>query len=177
MKHFVTAVRNYLATRSRREQLLLSCGGALLVLSLGYWLAWQPLMQARANSAARVQQAEQSLASVNRMAAELERVRTRPAETAGATVGAQSLPLLINTLASDAGLAIASLEPSADNRSAGLRMDAVPMTDLLAWLQQLEAQPDVVLEQITLSAQAQENGHESGRVNASLRIAQGQTGG
>ncbi len=167
----VTTFKRYLARCTRREQMYLLTAGVLLTLTAGWLLVWQPVFNARAASESRLQYAEQNLAQVNTLAAELAAIRNDMSEASTQATSVQPLPQVLNTLAAQIGLPVSSLEPAADNQSAGVRFDAVSMPLLLAWLAELESTPGIRIEQLTLSpASGTQVAGDAGPVNASLRV-------
>ncbi|MDO8908582.1 MAG: type II secretion system protein GspM [Pseudohongiella sp.] len=160
----------YLMRYSQREQLLLLLCG-FLVLATVLWLTiWQPVMAARSASEARLAYAAVALEEVNMLAAELEYLRQSSVNPDVQADAAQSLPQLLNSLAAQSGIVVASLEPAADNRSAGVRFDAVAMPDLLAWLAELESQTGIQLEQLTIAPVSSNRVAGNQSVNATLRV-------
>lgn len=143
--------KHFKARYNRREQLLLLLCGAVVTLWLLWMFVWQPVMAARATSETRLVYAAASLDDVNTLAAELEYLRRSSVDNNDAAGATQSLPQMLDTLSARMGLVAASLEPAADNRSVGLRFDSVALSDLLQWLAELESQPGIRLEQITIA--------------------------
>ena len=162
--------KRYLARCTRREQVSLLALSVLVVLTAGWLLIWQPVFAARSASEARLMSAQDTLAQVNGLAAELlQRRGAAPALSVQAS-STQSLPQVLNTLAAQMGIAVASLEPAADNQSAGVRFDAVSMSLLLAWLAELESTAGIRVEQLTLTPASANQSSVGELINASLRI-------
>lgn len=170
MTSVLASIKRYLARCTRREQVCLLAGSILVVFTAGWLMIWQPVFAALAMSESRVMSAEDDLAQVNNLAAELVQLRSASAALTTQTASVQSLPQLLNTLAAQSGIAITSLEPAADNQSAGARFDAVSMPLLLAWLAQLESTPGVRVEQLTLTPASASQAAVSELINASLRV-------
>jgi type II secretory pathway component PulM len=133
-------------------------------------MLWQPVMNARLLTESRLGFAQQSLAQVNTLAAELEYLRQTNVDASAQAGATESLPQMLNALSAQMGIAVASLEPAAGNRSAGVRFDAVVMPNLLAWLAELEAQAGIELEQITITPVSATGTGVSQSVNAILRV-------
>lgn len=168
---FATNMPSSFATRySQREQLLLLFCGFLVLLTVLWLMIWQPVMNARSASEARLAYALTSLEEVNVLAAELEYLRQSNVNPEVRTNTAQSLPQMLNTLSAQIGIMVASLEPAADNRSAGVRFDAVAMSDLLAWLAELESRTGIQLEQLTITPVSGNRAAGNQSVNATLRV-------
>lgn len=170
MSAVVTTITRYLARCTRREQVYLLVAGVMITLTVGWLLLWQPVFDARAASESRLLAAEQTLAQVNSLAAELAMFRRDMADETTQQSSSQSLPQVLNTLAAQIVIPIAALEPAADNQSAGLRFDAVSMSLLLAWLAELETLPGMRVEQLTMTPVAGNSATGEAQINASLRV-------
>jgi type II secretory pathway component PulM len=166
----ISTPKRYLARCTRREQVSLLAGSVLVVLTAGWLLIWQPVFSARSASQARLMSAQDTLAQVNGMAAELAQLRSAAPGVSVQASSTQSLPQMLNTLAAQMGIAVASLEPAADNQSAGVRFDAVSMSLLLAWLAELESTAGIRVEQLTLTPAGANQSSVGELINASLRI-------
>ncbi|TFH71684.1 hypothetical protein E3V39_14500 [Gammaproteobacteria bacterium LSUCC0112] len=170
MSAVVTTIKRYLARCTRREQVYLLVAGVMITLTVGWLLLWQPVFDARAASESRLLAAEQTLAQVNSLAAELAIFRRDMADESPQPSSSQSLPQVLNTLAAQIAIPIAALEPAVDNQSAGLRFDAVSMSLLLAWLAELETLPSMRVEQLTMTPVAGSSATGEAQINASLRV-------
>lgn len=166
----ISAPRRYLARCTRREQVSLLAGSVLVVLTVGWLLIWQPVFAARSASEARLMSAQDTLAQVNGLAAELAQLRSAAPAASVQASSTQSLPQVLNTLAAQMDIAIASLEPAADNQSAGVRFDAVSMPLMLAWLAELESTAGIRVEQLTLTPTSANPPTVGDLINASLRV-------
>ena len=166
----VQILMRYLVRCTRREQVMLISTGVLSLVCLLWLGAWEPAKAARHAAESRLHQAEQTLDDVSRLAADLELLRQQ--STAAPEQSDLSLPQLLSALASETGIPMAALEPSADNLSAGVRFDAVSMENLLGWLAQLETQHLVLVEQINVTPLAVNRplAPADNLVNASLRV-------
>jgi len=162
--------KRYLARCTRREQVSLLTGSVLVVLTVGWLLIWQPVFAARSASESRLISAQDTLARVNGLAAELAQLRSAAPAASVQASSTQSLPQVLNTLAAQMDIAIASLEPAADNQSAGVRFDAVSMSLLLAWLAELESTAGIRVEQLTLTPASANQSSVGELINASLRV-------
>lgn len=156
-------VQTWLQQKSPREQLILLAGLGVVVLYLLWLLLWQPMMQARALSAQRVTNAEQSLLAVRSLARELASVRATTTSAAG---GTGNLAQSLDESASALGLRITSLEPAADNSSVAVRLNDVSMATVLTWLSGIESSGVMSIDSLTLSP-VQTPGHVT--VNLRLR--------
>jgi general secretion pathway protein M len=160
----------YIKRCSPREQLLLLVCAVLVSVTVFWLMLWQPVMNARLLTESRLVFAQQSLAQVNTLAAELEYLRQSNVDASVQVGVTESLPQMLNALSAQMGITVASLEPAAGNLSAGVRFDAVVMQNLLAWLAELEAQAGIELEQITISPVSATDTGVSQSVNATLRV-------
>lgn len=170
MTNRFSAITRHMTRYTQREQLLLLLCGLLVTFTLLWLLLWQPVMAARSASEARLAFAAESLDEVNMLAAELEYLRQSTVNSNEPSDAAQSLPQMLDTLSAQIGIVAASLEPAADNQSAGVRFDAVVMPDLLAWLAELDAQPGIQLEQMTIAPVSNNSSTGNQTVNATLRV-------
>ncbi|HDZ10503.1 type II secretion system protein M [Pseudohongiella sp.] len=156
-------VRAWLQLKTPREQLILLAGLSVVLTYLVWLLLWQPMSQARALSAQRVANAEQSLLSVRVLAQELASARASAASGNSGTGG--NLAQSLDESASALGLRIASLEPSADNSSVAVRLNDVSMATVLAWLSDVESSGVMSIDALTLSPV-----QTPGNVTVSLRL-------
>jgi type II secretory pathway component PulM len=167
----VRMVMRYLVRCTRREQVMLITTGMLALVCLLWLGAWEPAKAARLAAESRLNQAEQTLDDVSRLAAELEHLRQQ-SSASPESPGNQSLPQLLSELASETGITLAALEPSVDNLSAGVRFDAVSMESLLGWLAQLETRHVILVEQLSVTPLTANRplAPADNLVNASLRV-------
>lgn len=155
-------VRNWLQTKTAREQLILLSGLGVVLVYLIWVLMWQPMLQARTLSAQRAANAEQSLIAVRSLAQQL--VSARMTGASGDT-GTGNLARTLDESASELGLRISSLEPSADNSSISVRLNDVGMATVLAWLYDIESNGTMSIDSLTLSPV-----RTPGNVAVSLRL-------
>ncbi|MBC54879.1 MAG: hypothetical protein CMQ34_13710 [Gammaproteobacteria bacterium] len=155
-------MKTWVQQKTPREQLILLAGLGVVMVVLVWQLLWQPMLQAKALSAQRVSNAEQSLLAVRSLAGEL--VSARASSTAG-TGGSVNPAQLLDESASALGLRIASLEPAADNSSVAVRLNDVSMATVLAWLYDIENSGNMNIDSLTLSPVT-----TPGNVTVSLRL-------
>lgn len=155
-------VKTWLQQKTPREQLILIAGLGMVLTYLVWLLLWQPMLQARALSAQRVINAEQSLLAVRTLAQELAVARTTSASGAR---GTGNLAQSLDESASALGLRIAALEPAADNSSVSVRLNDVSMSTVLAWLSDIESSGAMSIDSLTLSPM-----QTPGDVTVSLRL-------
>jgi len=162
-------VLRYLLRCSRREQALLIVTSVLVLLAFLWLGAWQPVQAARHAAELRVMQAEQTLDEVNMLANQLEQLQVNPTQQVSTLSLPQSLPQLLSNLAAESGINLSALEPAADNLSAGLRFEAVAMGSLLGWLDQLENQHHIFIEQLNVAPLLDTAGSNAAGLNTADR--------
>jgi type II secretory pathway component PulM len=162
-------VLRYLLRCSRREQALLIVTSVLVLLAFLWLGAWQPVQAARHAAELRVMQAEQTLDEVNMLANQLEQLQASPSQQMSTSSLPQSLPQLLSHLAAESGISLSALEPAADNLSAGLRFEAVAMGSLLGWLDQLENQHHIFIEQLNVAPLLDTAGSNAAGLNTADR--------
>lgn len=155
-------IKSWLQQKTPREQLILIAGLGMVLTYLVWLLMWQPMLQARALSAQRVTNAEQSLLAVRTLAQELAVAR---ATSASGARGTGNLAQSLDESASALGLRIAALEPAADNSSVSVRLNDVSMSTMLAWLSDIESSGAMSIDSLTLSPV-----QTPGNVTVSLRL-------
>lgn len=155
-------IKTWLQQKTPREQLILLAGLSVVLIYLVWLLLWQPMLQARALSVQRVNNAGQSLLAVRSLAQELAAAR---ASSASGGSGTGNLAQSLDGSASALGLRIAALEPSADNASVSVRLNDVSMATVLAWLYDIESGGGMRIESLTLAPLT-----TPGNVNVSLRL-------
>ena len=162
-------VLRYLLRCSRREQALLIVTSVLVLLAFLWLGAWQPVQAARHAAELRVMQAEQTLDEVNMLANQLAQLQVNPTQQMSTSSLPQSLPQLLSHLAAESGISLSALEPAADNLSAGLRFEAVAMGSLLGWLDQLENQHHIFIEQLNVAPVLDTAGSNAAGLNTADR--------
>jgi general secretion pathway protein M len=156
-------VRDWVDALSPRERNLVYGAGALLALALVYLLLVLPFQTSGKRLNARVQQKSSDLAWMQAQA---------PAamQAAGAAQGAgsgESLVVLVDRTARDAGLGAALRDQSPDGNSGlRVRLEGASFDTLVVWLASLQQQHGVTIEVANIDAAG------PGLVNATLGLKQ-----
>lgn len=146
-----------------REQLSLLALALVLVLWSAWQLLWSPLHEAREEQARRNEVTAVVLQRVDAMVSEI--LQLREAGEGGSRPG--NLTSLINRSTGEFDLAVSRLQPNSRGE-VQVRLEAAAFDDLLQWLYRLESEAGVLVNEVALSAAG-----APGRVNATLRLAQG----
>ncbi len=135
--------------RSPRERLTLGGGAALLVLALGYAYAWLPMQRDLEQLRPALPQLRAQAEQVRRDAAEVVRLRARPAAPADAA----SLTALIERRAAASGLRdrIETIIPQ-DAGRIRIRLAQVGFDAWLGWIGELQAAHGVRVESVAIEA-------------------------
>lgn len=152
----------------RRDQKALQLLMSALVLGIVYFALWLPAQHyhdralASRDNAAELQAWMNGHAGVIRQLAGAGAIATstdvdKPAD-------GRALMGLVTRSARDYGLLLQRFEPSGDN-AVRIWMDNVPFADVAAWVESLNAQNGVVIEQAALEQAA-----EAGRITARLTL-------
>ncbi len=148
-----------------RERQVLGIGAVVVALLLGWALVWQPLAQARARLAQRVNTDRVALASMRAAQGELPGLNATAARAAVDRQG-KSLLALADASARNAGLgnALKRVEP-ASARSVRVNFEAANFDQLVGWIENLAR--DYGVEASDLSADRAEG---MGLVNARVTL-------
>ena len=150
---------------AQRERMLVASAGALLVLAITYLVLFGPAAKALNTRQARVVDKRQDLVWMRSVA---NAVRMA-AVSHGGPSGGESLVVLINRTAQQAGIASAlnNQAPQGDN-GIRVRLENVQFDLLVTWLGQLERQFAVRVDNANI-----ERTDKTGYVNASLVLSRG----
>jgi general secretion pathway protein M len=156
-------VRDWLANLSARERNLVYGAAVLLGVLMLYLVLVLPFQTAGAKLNRRVEQKSANLAWMHEKAPQI----MTAAGTAQARQGGESLVVLVDRTAREAGLG-AALRDQSPNGENGLRLrlEAASFDALVAWLASLQQQYGVAIEAATVDAAA------PGLVNATLTLSQ-----
>lgn len=161
MKALIAQLQARFDTLATRERLLVVVGGLVVVLSLLYLLAWEPLVQAHEARARDLESARALANRIESVSAELT------SQGAGSAVN-RSLSLLAavdQTSRSPAlGKAPTRIQPEGD-REVKIWLDNVPFDNLLRWLVELETRYGIAASSAEI-----ERGAMAGTVNARLTL-------
>lgn len=155
-------MKEWYQSLTQREQLSVVALGLAVALYAVYSVAVKPIASARDEMARQNLALAESLQRVDAMASQVLQLRQ-----SGAGNGrGRNLTALINRSTGALGLQVSRLQPNARGE-VQVRMEAVAFDDLLAWLHQMEYRESLVLQEVSITP-----GGGSGRVNATVRIAQ-----
>jgi general secretion pathway protein M len=157
----MSALRDAWQQRSPQERTLLAWGAAVLVVALVAGLGWLPLERQRARLAAELPVARASVASLERDAQEVQRLRSLP--PASATLAAPLASLATN----GGGLAGGSITVL-DGRRVRVAGADVSFAALLDWLRNAQATHGMRVEAGRVEALP-----TRGRVRVELTLAKG----
>ena len=156
-------MKDWFARFNQREQLSLVLLGSAVACYLLYFAAWAPLAQKQASMAERNARTAASLQNVDSMASEILRLR----DTGGAVNKKRNLTSLINQSTAALSLPVTRLQPNSRGEIQ-VRLENAVFDDLLKWLHEMEYVHSLMVLEASVTQSS-----TVGRVNASIRIAQG----
>ncbi len=156
-------MKEWFAGLNQREQLSLLALGIALALYLLYMLAWAPLAERREELALQNKSVAESLQRVDAMVSEVVRLR----EGGAASTAQRNLTSLVNQSTGRHGLQVSRLQPNSRG-DIQVRLENAVFDDLLAWLDDVENRERLLVTEIAITRSG-----TTGRVNATIRIAQG----
>jgi type II secretory pathway component PulM len=156
-------VKEWFAGLNQREQLSLLALGIALALYLLYMLAWAPLAERREELAIQNKNVAESLQRVDAMVSEVMRLR----EGGVASTAQRNLTSLVNQSTGRHGLQVSRLQPNSRG-DIQVRLENAVFDDLLSWLDDVENREGLLVSEIAITRSG-----NTGRVNATIRIAQG----
>jgi general secretion pathway protein M len=148
-------------SRNERERTILIAGAAVIALALIY-AALAPLYKAVNTRTERVARKQADLAWLQGAQGELMTLNAQ--QPGGAVVSGESLVVLIDRTAREAGLggSLVSQTPNGAN-GMNIRLDAAPFDAVVSWLGTLQQRYAVSIDTVTI-----DHTSKSGLVNASL---------
>lgn len=154
---------------SNQEQVMLSLGAAAVVFYMLFVLLWQPLIKAEESLLRRNKLAGESLQEVSALATQYKRLLNESAGSSGSNQsGAKSnMTSLIDKLVKNNQLAMKRFQPSSSG-DIQIRFENSPFNNILALLDQLETQNNVVIKDLSISP-----GSSAAAVNVSVRLMSG----
>jgi general secretion pathway protein M len=156
-------MRQWFAQFNQREQISLVLLGIALIIYLLYKVAWSPLAEKREAMLQQNQGVAASLQRVDGMVSEIVKLRQQ-----GASSGSgRNLTALVNQSTRALSLQVNRLQPNSRGEIQ-VRMEAVSFDNLMTWLHDMEYKEGLLLREVSIA----ESG-AVGRVNATIRIAQG----
>lgn len=156
-------MKEWFARYNQREQLSLILLASAVFCYLLYFAVWAPLAQKQTQMAERNAKTAASLQHVDSMASEILRLR----DTGGAVNKKRNLTSLINRSTAALSLPVTRLQPNSRGEIQ-VRLENAAFDDLLKWLHEMEYVHGLMVLEASLTQSS-----AAGRVNASIRIAQG----
>ena len=155
-------MKEWFAGLNQREQLSLVALGFALGLYFLYMLAWAPLAEHRNRLTLQNQSTAESLQRVDAMVSEITRLRAGGV----ASTAQRNLTALVNQSTNRYSLQVSRLQPNSRG-DIQVRLENAVFDDLVAWLDEIENREGLLVTEVAITRTG-----SSGRVNASIRIAQ-----
>jgi len=156
-------LKRWFSSLNQREQLsLLILAGALGIYFL-FVALWSPLASSRDQMFERNQAIASSLQRVDAMVSEVLLLR----QSGSGNSSKRNLTSLINQSTSRMDLQVSRLQPNSRGELQ-VRLENASFDDVLAWLYEMEFGQGLQVREVSLTLSG-----SAGRVNASVRIAQG----
>ena len=156
-------MKDWFASFNQREQLSLVLLLAAMICYLLYFVVWAPLVQKQFDMSDRNVSAAGTLQRVDSMASEILRLR----DTGGAVNKKRNLTSLINRSTAALSLPVTRLQPNSRGEIQ-VRLENAAFDDMLKWLHEMEYVHGLLILEASFTQSS-----TAGRVNASIRIAQG----
>jgi general secretion pathway protein M len=156
-------VKDWFSRYNPREQLLLFAMAFFLVAYLLYFVVLAPVGAMRDEMTARNDAALEVLQRVDAMVSEVLRLRN----TGEGVSQKRNLTTLINQSTSALGLPVSRLQPNSRGEIQ-VRVENASFDDLLKWLHDMEFSQGLLVREVSITQAG-----SPGRINASVRIAQG----
>ncbi|WP_372965374.1 type II secretion system protein GspM [Marinobacter sp.] len=156
-----------LPTRDRQALLVLTVA---LVVAILYFGIWRPVAEYHDRAVASRDNAGALLAWMQANEATIKSLGTSGGGGSVATgvekpEDGRALMALVTRSAGEAGLSLQRFEPTGDD-AIRVWMEAAPFADVAAWLERLDAQHGIIIEQA-----AMDRGNEPGKVSVRLTLA------
>ncbi|WP_323751055.1 type II secretion system protein M [Marinobacter sp.] len=141
-----------------------------LAIAILYFAVWRPITDYRNSAEASRENAGELLAWMQANEATIQRLGNGGAGSSSSSVAdrpadGRALMALVTRSAGEAGLSLQRFEPSGSN-AIRVWMEGVPYADVAAWLERLDAQHGVLIDQA-----AMDKGNEPGIVSVRLTLA------
>ena len=156
-------MNKWYASLKQREQLSLLLLAAAMGIYLVYVVIWSPLSNNRDEMFLQNQSVATSLVRVDTMVSEVLLLR----ESGAGKSKKRNLSALINQSTNRMNLKVSRLQPNSRGEIQ-VRLENVSFDDFLAWLYEMEYGEGLFLREISVTRSG-----SLGRVNASVRLAQG----
>lgn len=156
-------MNNWFSRFNPREQLSLLLVSGVVVCYVLYFVAWAPIASKREAMAVRNHGAVEVLQRVDAMVSEVMRLRS----SGQAVSQKRNLTSVINQSTRNLELPVSRLQPNSRGEIQ-VRLEAAVFDDLLSWLHDMEYNQGLLVREVSITQAG-----TVGRVNASVRIAQG----
>ena len=156
-------MKQWFSQFNQREQLSVLLLGLALALYLIYMMLWRPLEDLRDQMEVRNEGVASLLQTVDAMVSEI--LVLRDSGTSGGPK--KNLMALINSSTSEAGLAVSRIQPNSRGEIQ-VRIEGETFDELLAWMHVMELRESLLVREVAITQSG-----TAGRVNATIRIAQG----
>lgn len=147
---------------SLRDQAMMALLGGALALYLLYQLVLHPLAAANQRLENQNTAAQQSLAAVTQMAAELRALQQN--NSTGAAIQGENLTQLIDRTVAANNLRMSRFQPGSGG-DVQVRLDNMAFDQVLRWLNELESTQNVTIRELVVAP-----GSAPGLVNVSARL-------
>lgn len=137
---------DHLSHRDRRALQIMIAALAVAVL---YLAVWRPVMEFRNEGYEGMQQARERVAWISAREQDLERIAESRDDGQGGSLGDADLLKTVTDSADRSGLPLQRFEPSGDE-AMRLWLEAVPFTELTQWLDHLESEYGLAVDQASL---------------------------
>jgi len=156
-------MNKWYSSLNQREQMSLLLLAVVVGIYFLYLLIWSPLIRSRDDMILRNQSVSSSLVRVDAMVSEVLLLR----ESGAGNTSRRNLTSLINQSTSRMKLQVSRLQPNSRGELQ-VRLENASFDDILAWLYEMEYSQGLLVREVSLTQSG-----SAGRVNASIRIAQG----
>lgn len=148
---------------TQREQMSVLVLAIAVGLYMLFVVVWSPVADSRDSMALRKLSTAESLQRVDAMVSELTQLRAN-----GGNSSRRNLTSLINQSTSDRQLQVSRLQPNSRGELQ-VRLENASFDDTLAWLYDMEFVHGLLVREVSVTRSG-----SAGRVNASVRLAQGE---
>ena len=156
-------MKDWFTRYNQREQLSLLAVAAVLGCYVLYFGIWAPVASMRDEMATRNRNASQVLQRVDAMVSEVLRLRNNGE---GKSLK-RNLTSIVNQSTSRLALPVSRLQPNSRGEIQ-VRLENAVFDDILQWLHDMEYRQSLLVREVSITQSG-----TAGRVNASIRIAQG----
>jgi general secretion pathway protein M len=156
-------LKNWFSRFSPTEQLSLLLMSGVVVCYVLYFLAWAPIASKSEAMAVRNHGAAEVLQRVDAMVSEVIRLRN----SGQSASQKRNLTSVINQSTRNLGLPVSRLQPNSRGEIQ-VRLEDAVFDDLLSWLHDMEYNQGLLVREVSITQAG-----TAGRINASVRIAQG----